>query len=38
MLSVFGKEGEIPPFPGNLLADFAGGGNFGVTGILMAII
>ena len=38
MLSTFGKDKEGMPFPGNLLADFAGGGTFGVLGVLMALI
>jgi alpha-methylacyl-CoA racemase len=37
MLSLFGKVGEIPAFPNNILADFAGGGSYGVIGILLAL-
>lgn len=38
MLNTFGKDGNPMTFSNNLLADFAGGGNFGVLGILMALI
>lgn len=38
MLNTFGKDGNPMPFSNNLLADFAGGGSFGVLGILMALI
>jgi len=38
MLNTFGKDGNPMTFSNNLLADFAGGGSFGVLGILMALI
>jgi alpha-methylacyl-CoA racemase len=38
VLSTFGREGEVPSFPGNILADFGGGGAFGVLGVLLALL
>eukprot|EP01129_Flabellula_baltica_P008156 TRINITY_DN3215_c0_g1_i1.p1 TRINITY_DN3215_c0_g1~~TRINITY_DN3215_c0_g1_i1.p1 ORF type:complete len:389 (+),score=66.20 TRINITY_DN3215_c0_g1_i1:327-1493(+) len=38
VLSVFGRAGERPMFPGNFAADFAGGGLVCAYGILLAII
>jgi crotonobetainyl-CoA:carnitine CoA-transferase CaiB-like acyl-CoA transferase len=39
MLTKFVNEKDKrPSFPGNILADFAGGGSFGVIGVLMALI
>lgn len=37
ILSKFGELGSPPPVPLNILADFGGGGNFGVIGILLAL-
>jgi len=36
-LSLLGREGEKPYAPGNLLADFAGGGMMCAVGILLAL-
>lgn len=38
MLSVIGRKGENPMFPGNLLGDFAGGGMLCAMGVLLALI
>ena len=38
VLSLFGRKGEAPAPPGNILGDFAGGGHVLVTGILLALI
>ena len=37
ILSTLGKANECPSPPMNLLADFAGGGAFGVIGITLAL-
>eukprot|EP01112_Ceratiomyxa_fruticulosa_P002174 TRINITY_DN1228_c0_g1_i6.p1 TRINITY_DN1228_c0_g1~~TRINITY_DN1228_c0_g1_i6.p1 ORF type:complete len:330 (+),score=47.34 TRINITY_DN1228_c0_g1_i6:285-1274(+) len=37
-LSIFGRKGENPIFPGNVLADFAAGGLMCALGIALAII
>jgi len=37
VLSLFGRVGEKPLFPGNLLADFAGGGMLCALGIVIAL-
>lgn len=37
ILGTFSKEGRNPDPPNNVLADFAGGGGFGVIGILLAL-
>ena len=37
-LSLFGRKGEAPAAPGNVLADFAGGGLVCFCGILMALL
>lgn len=37
ILATFGKEGQDISFPGNILADFCGGGSYGVIGILLAL-
>ncbi|KAL4449095.1 hypothetical protein ABPG74_021087 [Tetrahymena malaccensis] len=37
ILGTFSKEGRNPEPPNNVLADFAGGGGFGVIGILLAL-
>lgn len=37
VLSLFGRKGEAPAPPGNILGDFAGGGHVLVTGILLAL-
>jgi len=37
-LSLFGRAGEKPMWPGNLLADFAGGGMLCALGICMALL
>ena len=38
VLALLGREGEKPYAPGNLLADFAGGGLVCFTGILLALL
>ena len=38
VLALLGREGEKPYAPGNLLADFAGGGLTCFTGILLALL
>ncbi|ELR24394.1 formylCoA transferase, partial [Acanthamoeba castellanii str. Neff] len=38
VLSLLGRRGENPLFPGNLLGDFAGGGMLCALGILLAVI
>jgi alpha-methylacyl-CoA racemase len=38
VLSLLGRHEGPPEPPGNLLADFAGGGVFAVIGILLALI
>jgi alpha-methylacyl-CoA racemase len=35
---LFGRRGEAPVFPGNIVGDFAGGGMLCAMGILLAII
>ena len=37
ILSLFGPKDGIPVFPGNIIADFAGGGLFCALGILLAL-
>ena len=37
-LSLFGRKGEAPAAPGNILADFAGGGLVCFCGILLALL
>eukprot|EP00026_Physarum_polycephalum_P009090 Phypoly_transcript_09201.p1 GENE.Phypoly_transcript_09201~~Phypoly_transcript_09201.p1 ORF type:complete len:381 (+),score=63.11 Phypoly_transcript_09201:169-1311(+) len=37
-LSAFGRKGENPIFPGNVMADFAGGGMTCALGIALALI
>jgi alpha-methylacyl-CoA racemase len=38
VLNMLGKKGEPPFHPGNVLADFAGGGHAAFTGVLLALI
>ena len=38
VLGLLGRAGEKPYAPGNLLADFAGGGLMCVVGILAALL
>lgn len=38
ILSLLGKRGEPPLHPGNILADFAGGGHVAFTGVLLALL
>ncbi|KIW44286.1 uncharacterized protein PV06_05306 [Exophiala oligosperma] len=38
MLSMLGARGAPPSPPGNILADFAGGGHAAFTGVLLALI
>ena len=38
ILSLLGRKGENPMHPGNILADFAGGGMVAFVGVLLAII
>ncbi|KIW13535.1 hypothetical protein PV08_08723 [Exophiala spinifera] len=38
MLSMLGAKGQPPSPPGNILADFAGGGHAAFTGVLLALI
>ena len=38
MLSMLGERGKPPLAPGNVLADFAGGGHAAFTGVLLALI
>lgn len=38
VLALLGREGEKPYAPGNLIADFAGGGLMCFTGILLALL
>ena len=38
VLSMLGARGQPPAAPGNLLADFAGGGHAAFTGVLLALI
>jgi alpha-methylacyl-CoA racemase len=38
ILSLLGKRGEPPLHPGNILADFAGGGMVAFAGVLLALL
>jgi alpha-methylacyl-CoA racemase len=38
ILSMLGKRGEPPLHPGNILADFAGGGMVAFVGVLLALL
>ncbi|ETN44501.1 uncharacterized protein HMPREF1541_10171 [Cyphellophora europaea CBS 101466] len=38
ILSLLGKRGEPPLHPGNILADFAGGGMVAFVGVLLALL
>lgn len=38
ILSLLGKRGEPPLHPGNILADFAGGGMIAFVGVLLALL